>query len=54
MRTRLARTTRAMRDRLSTTTAMTVEGLEVYEPPVLQVLPVPTDAQPMRDRQSAA
>lgn len=35
-----ARATRAtMRDRLSATAGMTVEGLEVYELPVLQVLP---------------
>jgi hypothetical protein len=40
-----ARATRAtMRDRLSATAGMTVEGLEIYELPVMQVLPAPTGA----------
>lgn len=40
-----ARATRAtMRDRLSATAGMTVEALEVYELPVLQVLPARTGA----------
>jgi len=40
-----ARATRAtMRDRLSATAGMTVEGLEIYDLPVMHVLPAPTGA----------